>query len=769
MADGFDPYHKWLGIPPEEQPPDLYRLLSIKPLESDPDVIESAADRQMAHLRTYQAGQHGQLSQQLLNEVSAARVTLLNTEKKAEYDACLREQLEAEAAADEALPVAEPLSTLESSMPEILTEAAPAVSVARPAKSKKPLSGRTIVWAVAGGVAALGVLVLILSSGGERSSDLNTAQNPSPSHHPAPEAPRSRPPQPPPSAPPVHPPVTPSQDEPVAKPPPVEQTPEKPEPVELVATPERKPPVTPEPEPEPKPEPEPVGKPAVPSGESRKAVAGQLEEVYEISKLKKPSEKVELAKKLIELGQKSNDPAEQFVLLRTAMELSSAGGDAKLMLEAVDQIAERFAIEPLKVKAKVLSGFAAKATNSARIGSFIESTDAVIDQAMADEQFDMAADLADRAYRLGQRSSGRKWRKQTHTRRVEVRKLQQSWQKSQAMLAKLKEQPDDPEANLAVGLWYCFERGEWQQGLPHLAKSSDAQLKALAKEELESPPAKSTAQLKLADAWWKLAQSHKGDDRTALMLRAGTWYTESLPNVTSTLMRTKVERRLAELGKLGKKIQDLSAQAADATKGFKPGRWVDILSPVDTANGVVRGQWKMTRQGLVGGPSEASQIMLPVAIKGDYNLKVDLTRLAGDKHIVITFPIGSNAASLYLADRGGTRNSLQRADKHQFSDDTTFVQTGPMTNGRPHSVAISVRNEGENVQIGATLNNRPLLRWSGKASSLGSWNMPTKNQPGLGSLLDGRLPRCPAAAGVGRGQVGEELSKIPFSEGDQTT
>ena len=45
----FDPYHKWLAIPPEEQPPNHYRLLGVSPFESDPDVIENAADQRMAH------------------------------------------------------------------------------------------------------------------------------------------------------------------------------------------------------------------------------------------------------------------------------------------------------------------------------------------------------------------------------------------------------------------------------------------------------------------------------------------------------------------------------------------------------------------------------------------------------------------------------------------------------------------------------------------------------------------------------------------------
>ena len=63
MSDAFDPYYHWLGIPPEEQPPDHYRLLGIKLFAENPDVIEAAGNRQMGHLRTYQSGQHSELSQ----------------------------------------------------------------------------------------------------------------------------------------------------------------------------------------------------------------------------------------------------------------------------------------------------------------------------------------------------------------------------------------------------------------------------------------------------------------------------------------------------------------------------------------------------------------------------------------------------------------------------------------------------------------------------------------------------------------------------------
>ena len=44
MPGAFDPYHEWLGIPPEEQPPNHYRLLGIPLFEPDPQVIRHAVE-----------------------------------------------------------------------------------------------------------------------------------------------------------------------------------------------------------------------------------------------------------------------------------------------------------------------------------------------------------------------------------------------------------------------------------------------------------------------------------------------------------------------------------------------------------------------------------------------------------------------------------------------------------------------------------------------------------------------------------------------------
>ena len=89
----FDPYHRWLGIPSGEQPPNHYRLLSLPLFESDLDVIETAVERQTVFLRTFQIGPQAELAERILNEVARAQVTLLNVDQKIAYDNKLRESL----------------------------------------------------------------------------------------------------------------------------------------------------------------------------------------------------------------------------------------------------------------------------------------------------------------------------------------------------------------------------------------------------------------------------------------------------------------------------------------------------------------------------------------------------------------------------------------------------------------------------------------------------------------------------------------------------
>ena len=90
MGSGrIDPYYEWLGIQPSEQPVDFYRLLGIARFEDNPTVIERAADRQMGFIRQFQVKHPAEVAD-LLGQLSLARITLINGEKKQLYDGALK-------------------------------------------------------------------------------------------------------------------------------------------------------------------------------------------------------------------------------------------------------------------------------------------------------------------------------------------------------------------------------------------------------------------------------------------------------------------------------------------------------------------------------------------------------------------------------------------------------------------------------------------------------------------------------------------------------
>jgi len=107
-ARGFNPYHKWFGIPAEERPVNHYRLLGIKPFEDDPDVIANAVDQRMMLVKTFSTGKHARTAEAMLNRLATVRVRLLNVEIKAAYDARLRKQLKSQSAGRAAASVPTP-------------------------------------------------------------------------------------------------------------------------------------------------------------------------------------------------------------------------------------------------------------------------------------------------------------------------------------------------------------------------------------------------------------------------------------------------------------------------------------------------------------------------------------------------------------------------------------------------------------------------------------------------------------------------------------
>ena len=290
----------------------------------------------------------------------------------------------------------------------------------------------------------------------------------------------------------------------------------------------------------------------VPSTALQQATASQVEEVYKLADARKPEEQIKRAKDLANMAQEATKPEEQFVLLRKAAELAGDAGDTALMFQMVNRLGERFELDALNVKAKLLAKLAAKANDAERIKSLVEGSDALIDQAVAEDRFDLALDWVNAVSRLCQKREGAPFRKQVLLRRKAIQTSQQEAKKVGQALEAARANPQDAEANLTVGKLYCFTKGDWAKGLSYLAKGSDENLKMLALQESNSPPSDTEGEVKLADAWWNIAQAVKGKVRGAILLHAGMWYQRAQVTLPVGLVKARVAKRLEEIAALGR-------------------------------------------------------------------------------------------------------------------------------------------------------------------------------------------------------------------------
>lgn len=195
MSEAFDPYRQWLGVPSGPRPPNHYALLGLSLFEQDAEAISNAADRQMAYVRTHQTGPHAAITQQLLNELAAARLCLLSPAKKSQYDAELRAKQ----------PVATPPPSAPARADERIAPqplAPQPVLLARPSSAAQPTTLRTLTprqpasnvpgWLAPAGAGILaGVLLAAIAmslGGADRSPSLSPSSEPAPNKNTAAKA-----------------------------------------------------------------------------------------------------------------------------------------------------------------------------------------------------------------------------------------------------------------------------------------------------------------------------------------------------------------------------------------------------------------------------------------------------------------------------------------------------------------------------------------------------------------------------------------------------
>ena len=445
----FDAYHAWLGIPAKDHPLNHYRLLGLELFESNLDVIEAAADRQMGFVRQYQSGEHAADAARILNELAIARLRLLRAAPKATYDARLRQQL------------APPKSEF-SPEPDVIDYG----RLAKNGKSKNSTSrasssNRLLI--ISGSIAAvIAVLAVILFTSPAKpisvaagktestktnrdSSDADKASaKESPKARPAVDSKtdiaaddsdglRSKPAD--------------SNPETVVSQSPLAQRSETDD-VPLAAMETDAAEAVPQ---EAQPEP-PRERVAIPSNERQKSIRVQLDDSLGLAKATNTLKKSQALKDLMKIA---DDPAtsgdELYVVIQAALPLIREKSDLAALRTTVQKLTDKFQLDPINEQAKQLEEFIAACKSSPTLDQAVKDVVALVELANGENRFADAKRSLDFAELAAKKLNA----KNSITLLAESRKLVDERDKAFADQKKglqtLKMSPDDPQANFLVG------------------------------------------------------------------------------------------------------------------------------------------------------------------------------------------------------------------------------------------------------------------------------------------------------------------------------
>ncbi|HEY2148368.1 MAG TPA: hypothetical protein VGH32_10550 [Pirellulales bacterium] len=255
--------------------------------------------------------------------------------------------------------------------------------------------------------------------------------------------------------------------------------------------------------------------------------------------------KLTLAKTLLKQASETNDnAAARFVMYQKARDLAAAAGDVTIAMSAIDKLAADYEIDAPSERFTTITTLAKNIHSPDAGQAALDAALSAIDEAILADDFEVAHKLVRLATGFAARLHNGPIAAQLKSRPAEIEQLKKEFAKASEAQAKLKNEPDDPGANLTVGYFQGPMKGDFPRGLPFLAKCSDAALADLAKNELAGS-ADPAEHAKLADGWWDAAEHQREPAKSHTRAHAVALYEKSLPHLKG-LTKAEAESRIKQ-------------------------------------------------------------------------------------------------------------------------------------------------------------------------------------------------------------------------------
>lgn len=283
----------------------------------------------------------------------------------------------------------------------------------------------------------------------------------------------------------------------------------------------------------------------VPDAAKQKDAEKTVKELFKTEYAKKtPADRQALGRLLLKQAKDSRDDSvAQWVLFREAQDIGAAIPDFDLVFDAVEGVAAIFDVPAAATKLAALAAAGKAAKTPEEFGKLGDQYLKVLDGALAAEDYDGVDKALAGAVQAAKRVNTPAWATKIAARSKEVAEIKSRVEKLKKAIDTLTKDPENAAASFEVGHFKCFAKKNWDEGLPFLAKGSDAGFKAAATKDL-AKPAEPERQVEVGDAWWDLAEKERNEGvKRRLHLRAVSWY-EQAQAALNGLMKTKADTRI---------------------------------------------------------------------------------------------------------------------------------------------------------------------------------------------------------------------------------
>jgi hypothetical protein len=425
----------------------------------------------------------------------------------------------------------------------------------------------------------------------------------------------------------------------------------------------------------------------VPDHATRTKLRKLFEEVYAKElKDRTPAGRRKLAESLLDEARKNPEGSpDRFVLLTGAIQSAEEGQSLRICFAAAKILSSEYGTDELATEADAISKAGGDSTPAAfATVSNIEAALDLADQLVEEDDFATAAQVEAVLQRVIGSIPDADLKSDVRNQIREVAAMREATEKVAPAITKLKQSPEDPAANLAVGSYYCFQLGKWGIGLPLLAKSSDPELMKLAGNEL----AGSAGADAIADGWYEAAPKLAPADSPKALQHAAALYRTALADLTG-LRKLAVEKRIDQI-----------------PQGRQ--RRIDLLALFDPATDVIKGNWRMEDGSLLSDSSDEPRVRFPYHPPAEYDFRIEFTRIKGNDNVSQVFTKGGHAVRWAMAAYRNRVCGFEVIDGVNCYDSKTSAKKDKwFAVGKKHSAVLKIR--AQSVQ--AIIDGKLISEW----------------------------------------------------------